>query len=209
MKVPLLSPSTPAAPAFAGATRVVSRVLVAILLAAAVAAPAGATTLIRESLDDLVAANRSVVVGEVLDASSYWNLDGTFILTDFRVAVHQTVKGEPASEVTVTLMGGTVGDLTALIVGGAELVPGRFYVLFLNPEDLPGAHGALTVRDLAQGAFDVEVRKGGLRAVSQANRHPLVPDALGYIDAPGGVDGFPLEAMLQSVRETADRLEVK
>ncbi len=174
--------------------------------AASIAAPASATTLIRESLDGLVAGNRAVVVGEVVDASSYWNEDHTFILTDVRVAVHEALKGDVSDrEITVTVMGGRVGELTTLIVGGPELIPGNSYVLFLNEENLPGAERALTVRDLCQGAFDVEIGRGGLRAVSQANSHPLVPDRQGYVDAPGGVEGMPLNAMMQSIRETVDR----
>ncbi len=179
---------------------------VALAIAAGVTAPAGATTLIRASLDKLVADNAAVVVGDVVDATSYWNADGTFILTDVRVAVADFLKGNLGSrELTITLMGGSVGDLTTLIVGGAQLIPGRSYVLFLNKEDLPGAEGALTVRDLCQGAFDLKMAADGLRAVSQANGHPLVPDAKGYIDAPGGVEGIPLNAMIESVREIAAR----
>lgn len=208
MKVPLHIPSTAVVSASRGPTRAAVRVASAVLLAGVVAAPAGATTLIRQSLDDLVAGNRSVVVGEVVDASSYWNQDGSFLLTDVRVAVYEVVKGDlGVGEVMVTLMGGTVGDLTALIVGGAELLPGRFYVLFLDREDLPGAKQVETVRDHSQGVFAIESRPDGLRAVSQANGHPLLPDARGYVDAPGGVEGFPLDAMLRSVREIARRLQ--
>ena len=65
------------------------------------------------------------------------------------------------------------------------------------------ASEAQTVRDLCQGAFDLVIGKDGLRAVSQANRHPLVPDRLGYIDAPGGVEGMPFNAMIQSIRSLA------
>lgn len=189
-----------------GVARRLLRGVVALAIAASVAAPAGATTLVRASLDKLVADNATVVVGDVLDATSYWNAEGTFILTDVRVAVAELIKGGLGSrEVTVTLMGGSVGDLTTLIVGGAQLIPGRSYVLFLNEEDLPGAKGALTVRDLCQGAFDLAMAGDGLRAVSQANGHPLVPDAKGYIDAPGGVEGIPLNAMIESIREIAAR----
>ena len=188
-----------------GVKRILRGVL-AIAITAGVAAPVSATTLVRQSLDELVAANGTVVVGEVLDATSYWNADKTFILTDVVVAVADAVKGTPGSEITVTLMGGKVGETTTLIIGGAQLVPGNAYVLFLNNEDLPGVKGALTVRDHVQGAFDIKIGKGGaLRAVSQANGHPLVPDRLGYVDAPGGTNGFPLNALLQSLRETVQK----
>ena len=178
----------------------------ALVIAASVVAPASATTLVRESLDELVAGNRAIVVGEVVDASSYWNEDHTFILTDVRVAVHDALKGDVNDrELTVTIMGGRVGEITTLIVGGPELIPGNSYVLFLNEENLPGAERALTVRDLVQGAFDVKIGREGLRAISQANSHPLLPDRSGYMDAPGGVEGMPLNAMMQSIRETVDR----
>jgi hypothetical protein len=153
-------------------------------------------------LEELVAGNKTIVVGQVLDAHSYWNKDKTFILTDVRIAVNDVVKGDVQNEVKVTLMGGRVGDLTTLIVGGAELIPGKSYLLFLNEESLPGKN-AQTVRDLCQGAFDLVIGKDDLRAVSQANRHPLIPDHLGYIDAPGGVEGVPFNAMVQSIRQLA------
>jgi hypothetical protein len=176
-----------------------------ILAIAASTASAGATTLIRAGLDDLVAANRAVVVGEVVDAKSYWNADHTFILTDVRLRLDDVLKGNASRELTVTLLGGSVGDLTTLIVGGPELIPGRSYVLFLNEEKLPGLERALTVRDLSQGVFDVKIGRGGLRAVSQANSHPLVPDRSGSAEAPGGAEGIPFNEMMQTIRDIADR----
>lgn len=175
-----------------------------LAMAAGVRAPAVATTLIRQGLDELVAGNRAIVVGEVVDARSYWNEDHTFILTSVRIATYEALKGDVGREFTVTIMGGQVGDLTTLIVGGPELIPGHSYVLFLNEEDLPGRR-ALTVRHLSQGAFDIKMDRDGLRAVSQANSHPLVPDRQGYTEAPGGAEGMPLNSLRQSIRETVDR----
>lgn len=178
----------------------------ALAIAAAVVAPAQATTLVRAGLDDLVAGNARVVVGEVLDVDSHWNAEGTFIVTDVRVQPLEILKGRrEQGEITVTLMGGSVGDLTTLIIGGAELIPGRAYVLFLNDEQLPGIEKALTVRDHCQGAFDLVMTKRGLRAVSQATRQPLVPNAFGEGVAPGGNDGLAFEAMVQSIRDIQNR----
>jgi hypothetical protein len=167
--------------------------ILAITLALGVTAPASATTLIRAGLDDLTIGNGTIVVGEVLDAYSYWNESGTFILTDVRVAVHDVLKGQVrAGELTLTLLGGTVGDLTNLIVAGAELRPGNAYVLFLGERDLPGVEGkALTVSDHCQGVFDLVPAGEGLRAVSQAIRHPLLPDRRGSSEPPGGIQGWP------------------
>jgi hypothetical protein len=181
------------------------RGVMAFAIAAGVVAPAGATTLIRESLDELVRSNRTIIVGEVVDVHSYWNADGTFILTDVRVAAHDVLKGNVKDrELTLTIMGGRVGETTTLIIGNPELKPGNSYVLFLNEEDLPGRK-ALTVRSLVQGAFDVTIGKDGLRAVSQANGHPLLPDAHGSFAAEGGAEGFPLYSMTESIRDMVGR----
>lgn len=178
--------------------------LLGIALAAGAVAPAGATTLIRQDLADLVSANRAVVVGEVLDVSSYWNADGTFILTDVRIGVSEVLKGSVEKSIlTLTLMGGTVGDLTTLIVGGPELAPGGSYLLFVNDEDLPGAPSVATVRDHVQGVFDVVAKDGELRAVSQATRFSLLPDHRGLAQPPGGTEGLALDSLSQSIRQLA------
>lgn len=180
----------------------------AILVSAAM--PINATTLIRANLDDLATDNSTIVLGKVVESYSYWNADGTFIFTDIRVLAQETLKGDkPAgSEFTFTIMGGTVGDLTTLIIGGPELTPGKQYVLFLNEEDLPSVRATLTVRDHIQGVFDVKQVRGQLRAVSQANRHALVPDAQGKVDVPGGLEGLVFDDLRRLVREHVGRLQI-
>lgn len=185
---------------------VVLRGTMALAIAAGLAASAGATTLRRASLDDLVTRHGTVVVGRVLDARAYWNAEKTFILTEVRIAADEVLKGRLESEeLTVTVMGGRVGELMTFIVGGAELIPGRSYLLFLKAGNLPGARGVLTVREHSQGVFDLVRAGDGLRAVSQASRQPLVPDAQGRSEAPGGAEGLPLASMIESIREMARR----
>jgi hypothetical protein len=190
--------------------RAVVRGLAAIAVAAATVTLAGATTLRRVGLDDLTTTNGTIVVGKVLETHSYWNPGRTSILTDARIATSEVLKGPAAEhlEITVTLLGGSVDDRALLIVGGAQLLPGRSYVLFLNEGTLPGGVEArYTLLDHSQGAFDiVAARDGsGLRAVSQAQGHPLVPDARGLVVAPGGRDGVPLQDLKQAVRSAAGR----
>ena len=172
----------------------------AMLLSVAFAT-AGATTVIRQGLDKLTAENETVLQGRVTSIHSYWNADHSFILTDVTLEATTSLKGAfKTDEVVLTLMGGTVGDLTTLIIGGPELVPGSEYLLFVNREDLPGAPGRLTVRDLAQGVFDVVDTPAGRRAVSQAIQHPLLPDEQGLVDPPGGVEGMPVDELTAQVR---------
>lgn len=182
------------------------RGVAALAIAAGLGSPANATTLIRQSLENLVANNRTIVIGEVVDSHSYWNKAGTFILTDVLFAVEEVLKGhQETRELTVTILGGRVGDLTTLIVGGAELFPGRSYVLFLDDMDLPGLKNARTVRYHSQGAFDIEISGDGLRAISQASQQPLAPDAHGNIEPPGNAKGIPLGTLMRTIRGLVDR----
>lgn len=171
-----------------------------LVLVAGLAAPVDASTFQRLGLEELSASNTTIVLGEVVEAVSYWNADHSFILTDVTLTTRETLKGRRAAEHTVTLMGGTVGDRSVLIVGGAELVLGRSYLLFLDTADLPGAPHVLTVRDHGQGAFGITLVNGELRAISQAQRAHLVPDRQGLIEAPGGHDGFALDSLLAELR---------
>ena len=182
----------------------VTRFALALVLTVLAAIPAGATTLIRSGLDQLTAENEAVVYGRVLDIHSYWNSEHTMIMTDVRVRASQVLKGDRAArEITFTLLGGTVGEITTLIIGGPELVPGSDYVLFLNHERLHGDRQVLTVRDLVQGAFEITDLGAGRRVYSQALNHALLPDADGLFDPPGGAEGLTLDDMLTQVRQLA------
>jgi hypothetical protein len=180
-----------------------SRIAKCTLAAAAIllmAAPAHATTLIRQSVERLARENSTALVGRVVSAHSYWNADHSMILTDVRLRTTDLLKGRPGLIETVTLMGGTVGDVTTLIVAGPELIPGSDYLLFVNDEELPGGVLRPTVRDLAQGVFRLRSVGGRLRAWSQAIGHPLLPDADGLIEPAGGYEGINLDELTAQVR---------
>jgi len=190
------------------------RWLVALGVATALglAAPASASTFARLGLDDLVDQNKTIVVGEVMAARSYWNEARTFILTDFRLAVSEVLKGAVGTrEVTITVPGGKVGDLTSVIVGGADLTPGKPYVLFLDRKDLLGTRGVLTIPDHCQGVFDLEVSGDRVQAISQGRRQALLTSAEGIAEPAGGTQGMPFTTLVLSIRERAARIsqEVK
>lgn len=100
-----------------------------------------------------------------------------------------------------------------MIVGGAELVPGRSYLLFLTPGRLAGGERELTVREHVQGAFDLDEEDGQWVARSQARVHRLVADERGLSNPVGGSDGVPLAQLLDAIRvldrQPAGRREVK
>ncbi len=175
------------------------------IVAMAVASrPAQALTLIRAGLDDLVAANATVVVATVEGAKSYWNRDASFILTDYRLRATKVLKGRVDGELALTLMGGTAGDMTTLIPGGAALEAGRSYLLFLRDEPLPGTEAVTTVAEHCQGVFDLEDRDGVLWATSQAAGEALIPDEedpKDGVDVPGGIKGMSLDELTRSIEE--------
>jgi len=184
--------------------RLVGRCLLALAMVAAAAVPASATTLMRASLGDLVDGNATVVSARVLGFDSYWNAEGSFILTDVRVVADEFLKGDVGQrEFRITVLGGTVGDVTTLIPGGPDMEVGKSYVLFLNREELPGLRDALTIKELSQGIFDVVDTASGKRAVSQATRQALVPDRFGITEAAGGVAGFAMSDLSREVRRLA------
>ena len=180
--------------------RVTRNVVLLVLLPTTLLVPcsSGATTLVRQGLEVLTSQNAVIVRGKVLDLNAHWNAGHNFILTDVHIRPTEVFKGASSlDDLTFTVLGGTVGSITTLVIGTPELVPGSTYLLFLNREDLPGATQRLTVRDLVQGAFDV-VRG---RAISQAAHFPLLADTRGLIEPPGGAEGMPVEEMVQRVHE--------
>ena len=176
------------------------RVFPSVLFLAAIvsmAAPASATSLMRRGVEALTRDNETIVQASVLDIHSYWNAGHTFIFTDVHVRALQRFKGDAADDLSFTVMGGTVGETTTLIVGGPDIVPGSEYVLFLSRTDLPGMPGRITVRDLCQGVF--ALRQG--RAFSEAIGEPLLPDAQGASDVPGGAEGLPLDTLARQIAD--------
>jgi hypothetical protein len=174
----------------------------ALALAAIWTMPAAPLTMQRADLDKLVAGNGIIVVARVEAGSAYWNRDASFILTDFRLTVTDVLKGKAARELSLTLMGGTAGEYTTLIPGGAELIPGQSYVLFLRQEALPGIDAVMTVAEHSQGVFDIVDRNGVQWAVSQAAGEALIPDEEdeeGDTDVPGGAEGMKLADLQRSI----------
>ena len=178
-----------------------------LIAAGMMASPAGSTTLIRHGLESLTEQNEFAVYGRVLDLHSYWNAERTHILTDVRLKPAEFLKGAPSTqELKLTLVGGAVGNETTILIGSPTLVPGKEYVIFASHTDLlPEMAPVLTVPDHVQGVFDVVQPDPGAsaHAVSQAVTHPLLPDAAGRTDAPGGESGLELKDMFSQIRELA------
>src|SRR5262245_48311204 len=106
------------------AVQFLRRVLPCLLFLAAIvslAAPASATSLMRRGIESLTRDNEKVVQASVLEIHSYWNAGHTLIFTDVRDRPSKSFKGEATEDLSFTVMGGTVGTTTTLIVGGPDL----------------------------------------------------------------------------------------
>jgi hypothetical protein len=123
-----------------------------LLLAVVVAAfnPLHATTVRRLSFDELVTKAQSIVVGHVVDSRTLWNNDHKLILTSYTVQVQESMKGSAQPVLTVTTLGGKVGNTVLHVSGMPVLQPGEDVILFLEQS---GSH--TTVVGLNQGKFTI------------------------------------------------------
>lgn len=138
------------------------RVLFACLAVALLTAgAAAASTFVAMDTAELVAASDAVIQGEVLEVYSFWNQDGTAVLTEARVLVDEVVAGQAPSEVVVRTFGGRVGDYVLVAHGFPTFQEGQKVLLFL------------------QRAPDQSLRVAGYRL----GQYHLIPDERGELIA--------------------------
>ena len=144
-------------------------VVVACALLAGVAA-VRATQVIPLTDQQLVARSQLIIEGRVTGVSSAWNAGQTQIHTTVEIAVQEVLKGSLVrghQTVTLRMLGGTVGDMTMLIVDAPRFFQGDELLLMLHPDYqqvlLPVVgfnQGALRIKtDLATGTRMIPARK--------------------------------------------------
>ena len=109
-----------------------------------------ATTVRRLSFDELVAKSESIVEGQILESRSYWTGDRKLILTSYTVQVRENMKGKAAETITVTTVGGKIGNTILHVSGMPVFEPGESAVLFLER-----SKSYMTVVGLNQGKFTI------------------------------------------------------
>lgn len=129
------------------------------------------------TLEALSAASGRIVYGTALESNSHWETLGGHrrIVTDTRVRVDDTIaKTAPDSEILVRTLGGTIGDLAAMVFGEAMLGLDESCVLFLM-EKPEGVH---RVVGMAQGHYPVLRDPARSLRLHQSPRAPeLIGDA--------------------------------
>ena len=141
-----------------------------------------ATTVERLDLDDLVKKARTIVVGKVTGTRTYWSADRRFILTDYSITVDENLKGQARRSVSVTTVGGKIGDLELHVSGMPVFQQGENAVVFIEQS---GSYQ--TVVGLGQGKFTVT--------------NGEVANRLGGLSFPDGRAGNPLRMPLATFKD--------
>ena len=125
--------------------------LAACLLLALGGSAVRATQLEHLDTRALVLGSDEIVVAEVESVRPRWNEAHSKILTDVTVRVSQTLKGGATDRITLTQLGGEVGDVRYTVPGCPVFTPGEEALLFVWRD----ARGRAQVSGLAQGKFDI------------------------------------------------------
>jgi len=140
-----------------------------------------ATTLQQLSLNDMIQLSTTIVQGRATPAGSSFR--GSIIYTHYQVQVSQVLKGSPATELDVAVLGGTAQGLRQEFAGAPTLADGQDYVLFL----WTSKSGLTQVIGLSQGLFSVVtdasgqamvVRSGSLERMLNSTGQPVTDSNL-------------------------------
>jgi len=176
------------------------RPLCAILAILLAATAAGATTLARMSLDELVAAAEVVARVRCLGNESRWEGGEIWTLTSFEVV--ETLKGVAPRLIAVRLLGGHVGHLHSTVDGVPRFRPSEEAVLFLERTRA----GDFSVTSWVQGTFRIRRdARTGAESVTQDSAAYGIFDPTARQFRPAGVRKLPLEAFKQRLAETLER----
>jgi len=121
-----------------------------VLALALAAAPAGATTLVKLSLEKVGGGAALVVQGTVRTVACARRAGRVY--TDATVTVASCLRGPCPTEVTVRQLGGEVDGVGTAVEGTAPFTAGDEVVVFLRPR----ADGAFAPVGMVQGVFRVE-----------------------------------------------------
>jgi hypothetical protein len=175
---------------------------VGFVLMLALALPAGASTFIAMSQKELVEKAEAVVTGRVVEVSSFWNNEGTAIVTEAVVEVEDSILGNVPSHVRVRTFGGQVGDYKIVAHGFPTFEQNERLLLFLEPEQ-EGFHKVLGYQ---QGEFRIRTDRSG-REIAVPTWEPDSVRILKQDGKPASVPRtVPLEDLKFQIRETADRI---
>jgi hypothetical protein len=126
---------------------------------------------------ELAAASANVVVALVEGREVRWNSKHTLLMTDYTLRIEERLRGLPGDtpeRLTLTMPGGTLGDITDEVCTAVDLEPGARYLLFLGSLDRPSLS---PVVGAWQGAFRESPDFPAVVAAARGllDRTPLAP----------------------------------
>jgi hypothetical protein len=160
------------------------------------ATPCQATTLERMSLAKMVHTAPLIVRARCLANSRDWDSGEIWTFTNF--AIEEAWKGAPpgaAAQLTVRLLGGSVGNLTSTVSGVPRFHPGEEVILFLEPTP----RGDFSIVGWLQGTFRIvrDARSGKEIAVQDTAAFDAFNPATHRFESPGSRNLFVAELSAQ------------
>jgi hypothetical protein len=114
-----------------------------------------ATTLQQLSLNEMIQLSTAIVQGQPTLTGGAFR--GSIIYTHYQVQVSEVLKGSPATQLDVAVLGGSAQGLRQDYAGAPTLTNGQNYVLFL----WTSKSGLTQVIGLSQGLFSVVTNASG------------------------------------------------
>lgn len=143
-----------------------------------------ATTLERMSLAKMAQTAPLIIRARCLANSTAWDAGEIWTFTSF--AVVEAWKGAPpgaTAQITIRLLGGSVGNLTSTVSGVPRFRPGEEVILFLEPT----ARGDFSIVSWVQGTFRIarDPRSGDEIAIQDTAAFDSFNPATHRFESPG------------------------
>jgi len=139
-----------------------------LLASVALLAPAGATTLLKMSMNDLILQSTSIVRARITGSRSA--AVGQDIYTYYQLQVSDTLKKGAILPAEFAVPGGVYGNFRQIGVGSPAFTQGQEYVLFL----WTGRSGMTQVIGLSQGSFGLSQDASGITVL----KRPAIADQM-------------------------------
>lgn len=150
------------------ASRKFPAVVILALIILFAPATGSAAYLIHLTLEEMTAQSQAILLGRCVQVTSAWNAAHSDIVTNSVFEVSQYYKGSLGKRVTITELGGQVGEWVSEYTGIPRFQAGEEAVLFV----WTGPDGAHQVIGLTQGKF--RVQRSGAGAGVQLSQTPSV-----------------------------------
>ncbi len=113
--------------------------------------PVVSALIVKISLEDLTKEADVIVIGDIKEVESSWNLWRTMVYTYSTVSVENYIKGTGSEKLTIITEGGTVGDSGVWVEDVPEFTKNETVLVFLKK-----AGREFNVAGLVQGKYVVE-----------------------------------------------------